>query len=178
MTPAHARLKQSPIYKNALLTPNVMKAISPDYVGTTLWPRRNYDPSIHHNKQVVMAGKKLDHIIRHALGDWDYISPRQISVMRAFLELFEQTLPRMNLTATVRQGIDARIAFCREIISAAQAEGNDNSADSADEFRAIIIRHGKTVADVIYNNPFETYASGYHGGYIADLYYAMSHYWE
>jgi hypothetical protein len=173
---AHEDLRQSPIYQQALGTPDTMGR-SP----ANNWMRRNENRD---NRRVEEACLKLDHLICNALNvnrfkyGSELLTEWVVCAIKAFVHHLDRTLPLMRVDQQHRAMIDPRIEFCRRIAAASDRErvtanyeritvlGN-NQPLPADWFEQMVRSFGSSMHEVVYHNPFWTLYAG-PGTYVGD----------
>ena len=150
----HHHLRSSPVYQNALRTGSILGQTSAD---SCLAIRSKRHEHIRDDLRVRSAGQKLDHLIRRALDPhYQWIGVDQTAAMMVFLAEFDRTFPTMRISEQMRQWIEPRIAFCREIVEEAkrQYEAFRWPPPSPDSFHDFVIREGETIHNIVYHNPF------------------------
>lgn len=160
---AHENFRQSPIYQAALPAPDTMGFKQPH-----AWLRRRERDEDRDGARIVYASRRIDHLIRNAMryvGPNDpYLCPIIISAMKAFVKHIDATLPAMapRVPANVLVPFRHKVEFCREMIAASDRERAAVGLELTipETFEDRIVRHGSTMRDVVYHNPFRNFYAG------------------
>jgi hypothetical protein len=179
-------LIHTPVYQNALRTPDVLSDSPAKYQ-----PQKRGAFENHHYYQLLSAAFRLDHLMRRALDPNDYPDWPPIylcSAMKTFVEVIEAKLPSMRPSnqAYIMGLLEPRLEICREIIRRMDQKlaKEGRNPISSDGFRQDMITCGLQVEEIIFENPVYVisrtwfHAGVGHSSKETEQFYSVSHYWK
>ena len=152
-------LRQSPVYQNALYTPDVAKLRV--YTHKSMWDsdnRRLQKMSRFHNERIIHAGLRLDHLIRNACNPMyfrEFPSIDLLSAIKLFVELLEIKKQSGVMTDDTYNFIKPRVNFCYDLIEGANQVLHENGYPliSSATFHQMIAVSEHNDEDLVFDNP-------------------------
>jgi hypothetical protein len=153
-------LRQTPVYQNALHTPDVIRLLA--YTHKSMWDSdsgRLQKMNRFYNDQIIHTGLRLDHLIRNACNPMyfrEFPNTSILSAIKLFVELLETKKQSGVMTDATYNFMKPRINFCYDLIEGANQVLHENgySPVSSDAFHQMIAVAGFTDERIVFDNPF------------------------